>query len=172
MDLGAGMAAVVTGGASGLGEATARGLAKAWKLPHRERMQDMKGMVSFVSSGPGDPELLTMRAIRRLQAADVVLYDDLASGPVLEQAIHELRDEPQVTDIRNLGLAAAIDITPLPGKPGLRAFQIFERALDKGLLVRFTGETLALAPPFVSSEDETRAAVDALRRALRAVPAP
>ena len=46
----------------------------------------MKGMVSFVSSGPGDPELLTMRAIRRLQAADVVLYDDLASGPVLEQA--------------------------------------------------------------------------------------
>ena len=93
-------------------------------------------------------------------------------APVLEQAIHELRDEPQVTDIRNLGLAAAIDITPLPGKPGLRAFQIFERALDKGLLVRFTGETLALAPPFVSSEDETRAAVDALRRALRAVPAP
>lgn len=46
----------------------------------------MKGMVSFVSSGPGDPELLTMRAIARLQAADVVLYDDLASGPVLEQA--------------------------------------------------------------------------------------
>lgn len=49
-------------------------------------MQNTKGMVSFVSSGPGDPELLTMAAIRRLQAADVVLYDDLASGPVLDQA--------------------------------------------------------------------------------------
>ena len=43
-------------------------------------------MVSFVSSGPGDPELLTLRAVLRLQAADVVLYDDLASGPILEQA--------------------------------------------------------------------------------------
>ena len=49
-------------------------------------MKDRKGTVSFVSSGPGDPELLTLRAIRRLQVADVVLYDDLASGPVLEQA--------------------------------------------------------------------------------------
>lgn len=49
-------------------------------------MSDPVGMVSFVSSGPGDPELLTLRAIRRLQQADVVLYDDLASGPVLDQA--------------------------------------------------------------------------------------
>ncbi|WP_134678696.1 uroporphyrinogen-III C-methyltransferase [Paracoccus ravus] len=49
-------------------------------------MSDQNGMVSFVSSGPGDPELLTLRALRRLEAADVVLYDDLASGPVLEQA--------------------------------------------------------------------------------------
>ena len=49
-------------------------------------MSDVAGMVSFVSSGPGDPELLTVRAVRKLQAADVVLYDDLASGPVLDQA--------------------------------------------------------------------------------------
>ena len=49
-------------------------------------MSTAKGHVSFVSSGPGDPELLTLRAIRLLQAADVVLYDDLASGPVLDQA--------------------------------------------------------------------------------------
>ncbi len=49
-------------------------------------MENRKGTVSFVSSGPGDPELMTLRAIRRLQAADVVLYDDLASGPILELA--------------------------------------------------------------------------------------
>lgn len=41
------------------------------------------GFVSFVSSGPGDPELLTVRAMKRLQAAKVVLYDDLSSGPIL-----------------------------------------------------------------------------------------
>lgn len=41
------------------------------------------GFVHFVSSGPGDPELLTVRAINRLKAADVVLFDDLSSGPIL-----------------------------------------------------------------------------------------
>ncbi|SDD44256.1 uroporphyrin-III C-methyltransferase [Paracoccus isoporae] len=46
----------------------------------------MAGFVSFVSSGPGDPELLTRRAADRLGAADVVLYDDLSSGPVLAMA--------------------------------------------------------------------------------------
>lgn len=46
----------------------------------------MSGFVSFVSSGPGDPELLTVKAVKRLQAADVVLYDDLSSGPILDLA--------------------------------------------------------------------------------------
>ncbi len=46
----------------------------------------MSGFVSFVSSGPGDPELITMKAVDRLQRADVVLFDDLASGPVLGHA--------------------------------------------------------------------------------------
>lgn len=61
-------------------------LAKRRILPHRGKMNTQDGMVSFVSSGPGDPELLTRGAIRRLQACDVVLYDDLASGPVLDEA--------------------------------------------------------------------------------------
>jgi beta-alanine--pyruvate transaminase len=89
-------------------------------------------------------------------------------APVLEDAIHSLRGEPLVTDIRNLGLAAAIDVTPVAGKPALRAYQVFEQALARGLLARFTGETLALAPPFISSADEIRHAVETLRAALRA----
>ena len=43
----------------------------------------MTGFVSFVSSGPGDPELLTLKAVARLKAADAVLFDDLSSGPIL-----------------------------------------------------------------------------------------
>lgn len=43
----------------------------------------MSGFVSFVGSGPGDPELPTLKAVARLQAADVVLFDDLSSGPLL-----------------------------------------------------------------------------------------
>lgn len=46
----------------------------------------MSGFVSFVSSGPGDPELLTVKAVDRLQRADVVLFDDLSAGPILEHA--------------------------------------------------------------------------------------
>ena len=46
----------------------------------------MTGFVSFVSSGPGDPELLTVKAVARLQAAEVVLFDDLSSGPILGHA--------------------------------------------------------------------------------------
>lgn len=46
----------------------------------------MSGFVSFVSSGPGDPELLTLKAVARLAAADAVLFDDLSSGPILAHA--------------------------------------------------------------------------------------
>lgn len=46
----------------------------------------MSGFVSFVSSGPGDPELLTLKAVDRLQRADAVLFDDLSSGPILAKA--------------------------------------------------------------------------------------
>lgn len=46
----------------------------------------MSGFVSFVGSGPGDPELLTLKAVARLKAADAVLFDDLSSGPILKYA--------------------------------------------------------------------------------------
>lgn len=46
----------------------------------------MTGFVSFVSSGPGDPELLTVKAVKRLEVADAVLFDDLSSGPILTHA--------------------------------------------------------------------------------------
>lgn len=46
----------------------------------------MTGFVSFVSSGPGDPELLTVKAVKRLETADAVLFDDLSSGPILSHA--------------------------------------------------------------------------------------
>ena len=46
----------------------------------------MTGFVSFVSSGPGDPELLTLKAVNRLGGADIILFDDLSSGPILTHA--------------------------------------------------------------------------------------
>ena len=46
----------------------------------------MTGFVSFVSSGPGDPDLLTVKALKRIAAADAVLFDDLSAGPILDHA--------------------------------------------------------------------------------------
>ena len=85
---------------------------------------------------------------------------------VLEEAIHSLRDEPHVADIRNFGLAAAVELTPREGKPGLRALEAFEKGLDAGILLRFTGEILAMAPPFISTPDEIRSMVKTLRQVL------
>ena len=92
-------------------------------------------------------------------------------SPVLEQAVHSLKGEPHVTDIRNIGLAAAIELAPIAGQPGLRAIRVFEKALDDGFMLRCSGETIAIAPPFVSSAADVVAIVEAIRKALRAVPA-
>jgi beta-alanine--pyruvate transaminase len=92
-------------------------------------------------------------------------------APILEDAVHTLQGEPHVIDVRNIGLAAAIELAPLSGQPGLKAIRVFEKAIDEGLLVRFSGDILAVAPPFISSDTEVRDMVERLRRALRAVPA-
>jgi beta-alanine--pyruvate transaminase len=99
------------------------------------------------------------------------LFDRAARlAPVLENAMHSLQGEPHVTDIRNIGLAAALECAPVAGQPGVAAMRVFERALDEGLLVRFAGDAIAVAPPFICSESDIVAMVEGLRRALRAVP--
>lgn len=87
--------------------------------------------------------------------------------PVLEQAVHSLREEPHVSDIRNFGLAAAVELRSADGKPGMRGLEVFERGIDAGILLRFTGDILAVAPPFISSEEEIRQMVESLRGVLR-----
>ncbi len=52
-------------------------------------------------------------------------------------------------DLRNLGLIGAIELEPIPGKPGARGYDIFVRAFEKGLLVRVTGDIIALSPPLI-----------------------
>lgn len=61
------------------------------------------GFVSFVSSGPGDPELLTLKAVARLRQADAVLFDDLSSGPILA---HARRDADLVSVGKRAGRAS------------------------------------------------------------------
>jgi beta-alanine--pyruvate transaminase len=88
---------------------------------------------------------------------------------VLEEAVHTLRDEPHVADIRNLGLAAAVELEPQAGQPGARGQRAFAQGLEEGILLRLMGDIIGLAPPFISTEDELRAMIESLRRTLRAI---
>ena len=66
-----------------------------------------------------------------------------------EDGLHALRDRPHVIDIRSFGLIGAVELAPEAGKPGARGYQVLERAFRKGLLVRTTGDTVALSPPLI-----------------------
>jgi beta-alanine--pyruvate transaminase len=90
-------------------------------------------------------------------------------GRKLEDAVHSLRGEPNVIDVRNFSSAAAVEMTPIAGKPGYRAIRVFEEALTRGLLVRFTADTIALAPPVISTDSEIQQLVEGLRASIRAV---
>lgn len=92
-----------------------------------------------------------------------------ALEPLFAQAVMGLRDLPNVLDIRTLGLCAAIDLAPRVDAPGLRAFEAMDRAFDAGLVIRAAGDTLAITPPLIVSEDEIGEIVDGLEKAIRAV---
>ena len=64
-------------------------------------------------------------------------------------AVHALKGLPNVIDLRNIGLIAAIELASLPGKPGARGMDAFKRAFAAGLLIRVTGDIIALSPPLV-----------------------
>jgi beta-alanine--pyruvate transaminase len=58
-----------------------------------------------------------------------------------------------VIDIRTLGLIAGIELEPIPGKPGARAFAAFKKAFADGVLIRVTGDIIALSPPLVLQKE-------------------
>jgi beta-alanine--pyruvate transaminase len=93
-----------------------------------------------------------------------------ALEPVWADAVHGLKREPNVLDIRSLGLVAAVDLASRPDAVGQRGFEAMDRAFQEyGLMVRITGDTIALSPPLIVSEDQIGEIVDKLGRVIRAV---
>ena len=90
---------------------------------------------------------------------------DLA--PYFEDAVHSLRELPHVIDVRNMGLVAGIELEPIPGKPTARAFEVFQRCYEKGVLVRTTGDIVALSPPLIISKPQIDEMVGTLGGVLR-----
>lgn len=91
-----------------------------------------------------------------------------ALAPVWEEAIHSLADCPHVIDIRNLGLVAGIELAPRDGAPGARATEVFQRAFAAGLLIRVTGDIIALSPPLIISAEQIHEVTATLRAMLHA----
>jgi len=89
-------------------------------------------------------------------------------APMLEEAVHGLRNAPLVTDVRNVGLAAGIDIEPDPSSPGRRGYDAIRMAFaDENMVVRVGGDTIALAPALIASEDEIARMVEGVRDVLQ-----
>ncbi|HZT55070.1 MAG TPA: aspartate aminotransferase family protein [Burkholderiaceae bacterium] len=70
-------------------------------------------------------------------------------APVFENALHSLRGVPHVIDVRNIGLVGGIELEPVAGQPGKRAFDVFLECWERGVLIRTTGDTIALSPPLI-----------------------
>jgi len=88
-------------------------------------------------------------------------------APHFEAAVHGLRGARHVLDIRNFGLAAGITLDPWPGEPARRPYEVAMAMWQKGFYVRYGGDTIQLAPPFISTPAEIDRLVDALGECLQ-----
>ena len=89
-----------------------------------------------------------------------------ALAPVLENAVHALKGCKHIVDIRNYGLAAGITVAAVPGEPAKRPYEIAMAMWKKGFYVRYGGDTIQLAPPFIATPAEIDALVSALGEAF------
>ena len=83
--------------------------------------------------------------------------------------MHALKGTENVVDIRTIGLVAGIELASLDGAPGKRAYDVFVDCFEKGLLIRVTGDIIALSPPLIVSEDEISTMADMVGDAIRRV---
>ncbi|MBO0906456.1 aspartate aminotransferase family protein [Jiella sonneratiae] len=90
-----------------------------------------------------------------------------ALEPVWADAIHSLKGTRHVTDIRTIGLIGAIELESMAGAPTKRAFSAFVKAFEEGLLIRTTGDIIALSPPLMVSEAQIGEIVDTLKGILQ-----
>jgi beta-alanine--pyruvate transaminase len=106
-----------------------------------------------------------------LAMLDVLHHEQLpqrvqALAPRFEAIVHALASAPGVVSVRNIGLAAGIELSPDPAGAGVRGARAQAAAFDRGVLTRAPGDTLILAPPFVAEADDIARMADRLRQAI------
>lgn len=83
-------------------------------------------------------------------------------------AAHAMKGLPGVLDIRSIGLLAAIDLEPIPGKPSRRAYECHSRCLEAGVMVRSTGDSMVLSPPLTVEKSQIDEMFGVVADALKA----
>jgi beta-alanine--pyruvate transaminase len=91
-------------------------------------------------------------------------------APHFEQAIHSLKGLPNVIDVRNCGLMGAVELEPRPGAAGKRAYEAFLKVFADGVLIRWTGDTLAFSPPLIVQKQQLDRIFESVRSALAGTP--
>ncbi len=87
-------------------------------------------------------------------------------APYWEDALHGLKGTRHVIDIRNMGLIGAVELEPIPGEPTKRAFNAFLKAYEKGILIRTTGDIIAMSPPLIIDKAQIDQLIGTLREVL------
>ena len=90
-------------------------------------------------------------------------------APYFQEAVHSLADCSNVIDVRNLGLMGAIELESIVDKPTVRAMEAFQKAFEAGLLVRTTGDTIALSPPLIVERKHIDFIAETVRDILKTV---
>ncbi|MCV6823927.1 MULTISPECIES: aspartate aminotransferase family protein [Halocynthiibacter] len=86
-----------------------------------------------------------------------------------QEALHSLKGLPHVIDIRNMGLIGAVELEPIAGEPTKRAFNAFLEAYDKGVLIRTTGDIIAMSPPLIIEKEHIDQLIGTLADVLKSL---
>ena len=110
-----------------------------------------------------------------LAALDILQDDGMvaksrALAPVLEDSLHNLQGTKHITDIRNFGLAGALQLAPRDGDPVVRPFEVGIRCWEQGVYVRWGGDTLQFAPPFIAQPEQIHVMADTVAEAIAQTP--
>jgi len=109
-----------------------------------------------------------------IAALDLLVRDDIITrvselAPYFENAVHSLKGAKHITDIRNFGLASGLTLESFPSEPAKRPFEVAMRMFDKGFYVRYGGDTVQLAPPFITTQAHIDSLVNALGETLNEI---
>jgi len=102
-----------------------------------------------------------------IYAKEELLTRAAALSPTWEDAVHSMRGLPNVIDVRNYGLIAAVELEPRAGKPGARAFDVFLKCFERGVMVRQTADVIALSPPLIVERSHITQIVETLSQVIR-----